>query len=463
MQLWWLSAVELLERIKSEELKPVEVVEAFLERIKELNQDINAFVTINENAVREAKELEKASKDDKPLYGLPVAVKDNVDTKGIRTTYGSKLYENYVPEGDAVIVERLKRAGAIVIGKTNIPELALLPITDNTLFGETKNPWDMSRTPGGSSGGSAAAVATGMIPVATGNDGGGSIRIPSAFCGLYGLKPSFGRVPCYPSLPIFVGLNSEGVLTRCVEDTALLMDIIAGRDDRDKYSLPDENVSYSNVIDEGIEGVRIAFSPNLGYATVDPEVEEIVRNAAFKLEKAGAEVEEVEVSVPRLESELVTKIVLEVATFMGDKFEEWKQIAYPLLLPFMELVGSLTYREYVGVEARKEELWKGLRQIFSNYDFLITPTTAVPPFQLGNVGVSEIAGEAVTPLGWMAFTYPFNFTGQPAASMPAGFTKDGLPVGMQVVGRRFDDAGVLRVSKAFQDVSPWQDKKPDVK
>jgi len=460
MQLWWLSTAELLEKIRSEELKPVEVVEAFLERIKELNPEINAFVTLNENAVREAKELEKGESNGKPLYGLPVAVKDNVDTKGIRTTYGSKLYENYVPKEDAVIVERLKRAGAIVVGKTNIPELALLPITDNTLFGETKNPWDLSRTPGGSSGGSAAAVAAGMIPVATGNDGGGSIRIPAAFCGLYGLKPSYGRVPCYPSFPIFVGLNSEGVLTRYVEDTALFMDIIAGRDDKDKYSLPDEKISYSKIIDEGIEGVRIAFSPNLGYATVDPEVEEIVRSAAFKLEKAGAEVEEVDVSLPSLESELVTKVVLEVATFMGDKFEEWKQIAYPLLLPFMELVGSLTYREYIGVEARKEELWKGLREIFSNYDFLITPTTAVPPFQLGNIGVSEIAGEAVTPLGWMPFTYPFNFTGQPAASLPAGFTKEKLPVGMQVIGRRFDDAGVLKVSKAFQDMSPWQDERP---
>jgi aspartyl-tRNA(Asn)/glutamyl-tRNA(Gln) amidotransferase subunit A len=462
MELWWLSAVEILEKIRSEELKPVEVVEAFLERIKELNPEINAFVTLNENAVREAKELEKEGGDGKPLYGLPVAVKDNVDTKGIRTTYGSKLYENYVPKEDAVIVERLKRAGAVIVGKTNIPELALLPITDNNLFGETKNPWDLSRTPGGSSGGSAAAVAAGMIPVATGNDGGGSIRIPAAFCGLYGLKPSYGRVPCYPSFPMFVGLNSEGVLTRCVEDTALFMDVMAGRDDRDKYSLPDEKISYSKVIDEGIEGVNIAFSPNLGYATVDPEVEEIVRSAAFRLEKAGAEVEEVDISLPSLESELVTKVVLEVATFLGDKFEEWKQIAYPLLLPFMELVGSLTYREYIGVEARKEELWRELRQIFSSYDFLITPATAVPPFQLGNIGVSEIAGEAVTPLGWMPFTYPFNFTGQPAASLPAGFTKERLPVGMQVVGRRFDDAGVLRVSKAFQDVSPWQDKRPGI-
>lgn len=455
--------MEILEMIKSEEIKPTEVVEAFLERIKELNPKINAFVTINENAVKEAKELEKECEKDKPLYGLPVAVKDNVDTKGIRTTYGSKLYENYVPEEDAVIVERLKRAGAIVIGKTNVPELALLPITDNTLFGATKNPWDLSKTPGGSSGGSAAAVAAGMIPVATGNDGGGSIRIPAAFCGVYGLKPSFGRVPSYPSLPIFIGLNSEGVLTRSVEDTALLMNVIAGRDDRDRYSLPDENVNYLESLEEGVEGVKIAFSPNLGHAVVDSEVEEIVRKAAFRLEKVGAQVEEVDVTIPSLESELVAKVVLEVATFMGDKFEEWKKIAYPLLLPFMEVASSLTFREYIGVEIRKEELWRALRRVFSEYDFLITPTTAVPPFQLGNVGVSEINGKQVSPLGWMPFTYPFNFTGQPAASIPAGFTKDGLPVGMQIVGRRFDDVGVLKVSKAFQDISPWQDRKPEIK
>jgi len=354
----------------------------------------------------------------------------------------------------------LKKAGAVIIGKTNLPELGLIAYTDSPLFGVTKNPWDLNRTVGGSSGGSAAAVAAGMVPVATGNDGGGSIRIPASFCGLYGLKPNSGRIPMYPSMPIFVGLAAEGFLTRYVEDTALLLDLTAGRDERDMLSLP-KIESYMEAIKEEPDGLKFAFSPDLGYATVDPEVEEIVRKAAFRFEKFG-EVEEVKLSVPNLEPELVTKVVLEVVTFIGEKLEEWKQYAYPFYLGFLALADSVTYKDYIKIQERIMELWKSLRPVFENYDFLITPTVAVPPFEIGFPGVNEIAGETVTPIGWMPFTYPFNFTSQPAASIPAGFTKDGLPVGMQIVGRHFDEAGILRVSKAYQDNWPWQDKKPKV-
>ncbi|RLI78616.1 amidase, partial [Archaeoglobales archaeon] len=368
-------------------------------------------------------------------------------------------YEDYVPQEDAVIIERLKKAGAVIIGKTNLPELGLIAYTDNPLFGPTRNPWDLERTVGGSSGGSAAAVAAGMVPVATGNDGGGSIRIPASFCNLFGLKPSFGRIPCHPSLPIFIGLHSEGFLTKYVEDTALLLDITAGRDIRDMHSLP-KHISYTEAIREPIDRVKIAFSPNLGFA-VDPEVEEIVRNAVFKLEKFG-EVEEIDLTIPNLEMELITKVVLEVTTWIGEKLEEWKKIAYPAYLGFLAMSESFGYKEYIKIEERKIELWGVLRPIFEKYDFLVTPTVAVPPFKLGDIGVSEIDDKAVTPLGWMPFTYPFNFTQQPAASLPAGFTKNGLPVGMQVVGKHFKDADVLRISKAYQDVNPWQEKKPSL-
>ncbi len=452
---FWMSVSELAERLKSD-LKADEVVEAYLERIKELNPKINAFITVNENAVREAKEAEK---ENKPLAGMPIAVKDNVETKGIRTTYASKLYENNIPDEDAVIVERLKKAGAVIIGKTNLPELGLIAYTDNPLFGPTRNPWDTDRTVGGSSGGSAAAVASGMVPAATGNDGGGSIRIPAAFCNLFGLKPSYGRIPCYPSMPIFIGLHSEGFLTRYVEDTAMLLDLVAGRDERDMHSLP-KHKSYVEAIKDPVDGLKIAFSSDLGYAVVDPEVEEIVRSAVFKMERFG-EVEEVNIRVPSLEMELVTKVVLEVTTMMGEKLEEWKKVAYPPYLGFMALAESLSYKDYIRIEERKMELWRSLKTIFNEYDFLVTPTVAVPPFKLGDIGVSEIDGKAVTPLAWMPFTYPFNFTSQPAASLPAGFTKDGLPVGMQIVGKHFKDADVLRVSKAYQDINPWQDKKPN--
>ena len=360
---FWISAVELVEKLKTE-LKASEVVEECIEKIKEFDKKINAFITLNDRAVEESKRIEK---EDKPLAGLPIAVKDNVETKGIKTTYGSKLYENYIPEEDAVIVERLKRAGAVIVGKTNLPEFGLIAYTDNPIVGPTRNPWNLERTVGGSSGGSAAAVAAGMVPVATGNDGGGSIRIPASFCNLYGLKPSFGRVPCYPSMPIFVGLHSEGFLTRYVEDTALLLDIVAGRDDRDLYSLP-KHISYFKALEDPIDGVKIAFSPDLGYATVDPEVEEIVRKAAFKLEKFG-EVEEGKIEVPNLEMELTTKVVLETVTMFGKDLEEWKKVAYPAYLGFLAMAESLTYKEYIKIEERKRELWRALKPIFEKYDF----------------------------------------------------------------------------------------------
>lgn len=450
-------AVDIVEKLKGGEISAVELVEECLEKIERLNPKINAFVTLNEKAVDEARNVDPNS----PLAGLPVAIKDNVETKGIRTTYCSKLYENYIPEEDAVLVERLKKAGAVILGKTNMPEFGLIAYTDNPLFGPTRNPFDLSKTVGGSSGGSAAAVAAGILPVASGNDGGGSIRIPASFCGLYGLKPSFGRVPCHPSMPIFVGLHSEGFLTRYVEDTALMLDLVKGRDIRDMHSLPDDGVSYLKAIEEQPDGVKIAFSPDLGYATVDSEVEEIVRKAAFRLEKFG-EVEEVKLNAPSLESELVTKVVLEVVTFMGERMEEWEKVAFPPYLGFMALAQSLTYKEYIKIEERKMELWKALRSVFEEYDYLITPTVACKPFEIGKLSPDEIDGKPITPIGWMPFTYPFNFTGQPAASIPAGFNKEGLPVGMQIVGKHYDDVGILKISKAFQDISPWQDKYPEL-
>ncbi|MDH5816660.1 MAG: amidase [Candidatus Nezhaarchaeota archaeon] len=443
------TVVELVEKLRGREIRAQELVESCLERITKLNPKINAFVTLNPRAIDEAKRAEG-----KPLGGLPIAVKDNTNVSGLRTTYGSKLFEDYVPSEDSVIVERLRKAGAVIIGKTNMPEFGLVAYTDNVLFGPTRNPWDLSKTVGGSSGGSAAAVAAGMVPAATGNDGGGSIRIPASFCGLYGLKPTFGRIPIYPRIPIFTEIVCEGFLTKTVEDTALLLDIVKGRDERDMYSLPDDGKSYLKELEEPIDNVKIAFSPDLGYAIVDPEVEEVVRRAAFKLERFGV-VEEVEVRIPCLENELRTKVALEFATFISNVLERWREVAYPPNLRLLSLAESLNYKDYIMIEARKQELWAALKKVFEEYDFLVTPTTAVKPFEIGRTYPKEIAGRPATPLSWMPFTYPFNFTGQPAASVPVGLSKDGLPIGMQIVGRKFDDIGVLKLSKAFQDISPW--------
>jgi aspartyl-tRNA(Asn)/glutamyl-tRNA(Gln) amidotransferase subunit A len=449
--------VELVEKLKGGEMRADELVEMCLERIRELNPKINAFVTLNPKAIEEAKEAKN-----KPLGGLPIAVKDNTDTKGLRTTYGSKLLENYIPKEDSVLVERLKKAGAIILGKTNLPEFGLIAYTDNVLFGVTRNPWDLTKTVGGSSGGSAAAVASEMIPVATANDGGGSIRIPASFCGLYGLKPTFGRIPWYPSLPVFNSLVCEGFLTRFVEDTALMLDFVKGWDSRDINSLPDDGISYFKALEEPIDNVKIAYSSDLGYAIVDPEVEEVVRKAAFRLEKFG-EVEEVKINVPCLETELTMKVVLEFVSFISDKLDEWRKVAYPPYLSFLPMAEVFSYRDYIKIEEKRLELWRELRKVFERYDFLITPTTAVKPFEIGKIGPDEIAGKPTTPIGWMPFTYPFNFTGQPSASIPAGFSKDGLPIGMQITGRKYEDLRVLQISKAFQDISPWQKIKPKIK
>ena len=443
------TALELVEALRSGEMRASELVEECLERIRSLNPKINAFVTLNPRALQEA----ERSKD-KPLAGLPIAVKDNTFTKGLRTTFGSKLFESFVPSEDSVIIERLRKAGAVIIGKTNMPEFGLIAYTDNVLFGPTRNPWDLRRTVGGSSGGSAAAVAAGMVPVATGNDAGGSIRIPASFCGIYGFKPTFGRIPLHPPTPVLIDLTCEGFLTKSVEDMALLLDLVKGRDERDMYSLPDDKRSYLKELENPIDDVKIAFSPNLGYAIVDPEIEEVVRRAVFRLEKFGT-VEEIEVSLPCLEKELRTKTALEFITFISERLEEWKRVAYPPHLGFLRFAEGLTYKDYIGIEAKKQELWRAVRSIFEGYDFLITPTTAVKPFEIGRIAPKEIAGKPATPLAWMPFTYPFNFTGQPAASVPAGLSRDGLPIGMQIVGRKFDDLGVLKLSKAFQEVSPW--------
>jgi aspartyl-tRNA(Asn)/glutamyl-tRNA(Gln) amidotransferase subunit A len=461
-----MSALELTEAISRGELSPVDVLDAVMEQVKRYNPKINAIVTLTEESAREsAKKAERAVKKGEklgPLHGVPITIKDNVFTKGVRTTFGSKLYENFIPSEDAVLVERLKKAGAVIIGKTNLPEFGLIPVTDNLIFGPTYNPWNKSRTSGGSSGGAAAAVAAGMGPLASGSDGGGSIRIPSSLCGVYGIKPSFGRVPAYPKLLGWETMDCQGPIARTVSDAALMLDVIAGPDDMDRFSLPASDVSYLGTLENGIDGSRIAYSPDLGYAAVDPEIEKLTRKAAFSFEKLGCEVTEIKPDLFDMQFELTTMVIAETITANEEHLEELKEKTYPLYLGYLQLEETFTIRDIVRVQYKREELWGKMRKIFENYDFLLTPTTAAPAFELedGTIGPTEIAGQTVGPLGWIAFTYPFNFTGQPAASVPCGFTGDGLPVGLQIVGNRYDDDGVLKASRAFEKAFPWQDKKP---
>jgi Asp-tRNA(Asn)/Glu-tRNA(Gln) amidotransferase A subunit family amidase len=463
----WMSAMELKEAYDSGTLSPVEVLEDILERIKRYNPELNAIITLTEaSALTAARKAEKDIKDGRkvgPLAGVPVTIKDMIFTKGIRTTFGSKLYENFVPDEDAVIVERLKNAGAVIIGKTNVPEFALISYTDNLIFGATRNPWDKSKTVGGSSGGSAAAVASGFGPVATGTDEAGSIRIPASFCSVYGIKPSFGRVPGYPKLPGWETMSTNGPITRTVVDAALMLDVMAGADDRDRFSLPNTGEHYLEDVDKGIDGSKMAYSSNLGFAPVDVEVENLTRKAAYSFEMLQCQVTEIKPELPNMETDLINMVVAETVTANEKRMEEWKKMIYPYYSSFLLLEPSLKARDIVRIHYKREELWKKMRKIFGQYDFLLTPVTAVPPYEVkpSAAGIpTRITGKNVGPVGWMPFTFPFSFTGQPAASIPIGFTAGGLPVGLQIIGNRYNDLGVLKASRAYEKRFPWQGKKP---
>jgi aspartyl-tRNA(Asn)/glutamyl-tRNA(Gln) amidotransferase subunit A len=467
-----LDAVTLSRLIQNKELSPVEVTEAALARMNQLEPTLHAFCTPTpELAIATAKQIEAdivAGRAVGPLAGVPIGIKDLVCTAGIRTVSGSAAYIDFVPEEDDVVVERLKSAGAVILGKTNVPEFGYSGVAHNPVFETTRNPWNPELTSGGSSGGSGAAVATGMVPFAIGSDGGGSIRIPGSFCGLYGIKASMGRVPLYPGcrderypgVSSWESLEHIGPMSRTVADSALMLSVIAGSDDRDRHSLPSANFDWMEVLQGDIKGLRIAYSADWGYAAVDPTVRQIVGNAVKVFEQElGCIVEETHPgwqdpydtfwALVALDSDLVG--MRKMAEQLGDKMT-------PHLVEFLNK--QWTAEEFTNaVLARKalnNKMWKFMRQ----YDLLLTPTLAVPPFEIGIQGPEVIDGRQVEPFEWLAFTFPINMTGQPAATIPAGWTDDGLPIGLQIVGRHLDDPLVLKASAAFERIAPWHDRRP---
>ena len=461
-----MSVAEMADAVKAKRLSPVEILDAVLHRIEELNPKVNAYCTLTaENSRKQAIEAEAAvmrGEELGPLHGVPVSIKDLIFTKDIRTTGGSKIYENFIPQQDAIIVQRLQAAGAIIIGKTNTSEFGWMAITDNLLFGATRNPWNLELTPGGSSGGAAASVASCMGSLAIGSDGGGSIRIPSSFCGVFGFKPSFGRVPRYPSFPGWEALSHIGPITRTVKDAALAMETIAGRDDRDRFSLPSTGLSCLPLLDGDLKGLRVAWSKDLGYATVDPQVLKITEAAVKTFATLGCSIEAADPELTSPERAYSGYIGVRLAAVLQDKLGEWRDRIDPGLVRFIERNKDKSAIEHARDWFEMLEYWNGICPFFEKYDLLLTPTVAVPPFKLGNFGPREIAGSKVSPIGWMAFSYPFNITGQPAASVPCGWTDEGLPVGLQIVGRCFDDVTVLRAAAAFEQASPWGDRHPPV-
>jgi len=469
-ELWKISGLQLARMIASKKIKPSEVMEAILARIDGVNPKVNAFCTLaRDSAMAEARTADKKvarAKSLAPLFGVPVSIKDLIFTKGLRTTFGSKMHENFIPDRDEVVVERLKAAGAILLGKTCTCEFGYKAVTDSPLWGITRNPWNPEMTPAGSSGGAAAAVASGMGPVAVGSDGGGSIRAPASFCGVFGLKPSRGRIPTYPLLSGWETLDRRvahlGPLTRTVADAALMMEVMAGRDDRDPVSLPEGKMVFRRELKRGVRGLRIAWSFELGYAVVDKIVKVAVESAVRVFAELGAKLEEARPDFPPMHEAFQLLFAADCAGAIGDRLEEWKERLDRGLVRLAEFGLKASGPDYVRAVNKGHLLWERLQLFFEKYDLLLTPTLPVPPFPVGIDWPREVAGQKVHPLNYLAFTYPFNLTGQPAASVPCGWTADGLPVGLQIVGRRFEDATVLRAAAAFEEARPWADRWPEI-
>lgn len=459
------SARELATAIANKRISPLEVVDAIADRIDQLNPKVNAYCRLRiEEACLEAKAAEQQVMRGEQLgllHGVPVSVKDMTDLAGLPNTFGSKALAGRVSSGDAPVVERLRRAGAIILGKTNAAEFGHKAVTENLLFGITRNPWNLDRISGGSSGGAAAAVAAGLGPIAEGNDGAGSIRIPASCCGVYGLKPSFGLIAQTILPNKFFTIASSGPITRTVEDAALMLQACAGPDDRDPFSLPASTENYCDAIERGVRGARIAYSPDLGFATVEPEIASIVAKAVETFSELGARVEEVRLDLgdpEEIEWVLWRALYCTLPDLID--LDQWRDQMAPELLEVAKEGGKLSAREYLNAETARGALYDKLRTVFGTYEFLISPTMCCEPFEVGRLGPSVIAGRPVHPiLGWL-MTYPFNLTGQPACSIPCGFSANGLPIGMQIAGRRHQDGALLRISAAFEKARPWADRQP---
>jgi aspartyl-tRNA(Asn)/glutamyl-tRNA(Gln) amidotransferase subunit A len=465
-ELCWLPATTLAGLIRRKKVSPVEVIEAVLARIDKLNPRLNAYVHVTpERARKEARAAERAlgrkSATPGPLHGVPFSVKDLVITKGVPTTFGTPLFRDHVPVEDAPMVERMVAAGAILLGKTNTPTFGWIGATHNLLFGATRNPWRLDRTPGGSSGGASAAVAAGLGPLAIGTDGGGSIRIPASCAGIYGFKPSYGRIPTYPHSGAW-SLSHIGPMTRTVADAALMMNVCAGPDERDQYSLPARRVDHVKALRGDLKGLRVAWSEDLGFTeALDPEVGAACARGAKVFRTLGCRVDEIAPGWPSPKPCWEEIFCGGIATRLAPALDRRDQID-PGLLPLIERTLRQPPTAYVQAWLDRLAWWQHPRALFEKYDLLLTPTIACAPFAIGVDNPAEIAGRPVSPYGWIPYTFPFNLTGQPAASVPCGFTTEGLPVGLQIVGRRFDDATVLRASAAFEQARPWASDRPPI-
>jgi aspartyl-tRNA(Asn)/glutamyl-tRNA(Gln) amidotransferase subunit A len=459
----FMTAVELAELIRTRKISPVESMRALLDRIAALEPKVNAFAYLGaDQAMDAAKRAESQLMSGARigrLHGIPVTIKDLLFTKDMPTQRGSKIFAGDRPSEDTPIVPRLQDEGAIVIGKTTTSEFGWTGVSRSPLTGITSNPWKLGYNAGASSAGAGAASAAGYGPLHQGSDGAGSIRMPAHFCGVFGLKPSFGRVPYYP---VGVGdLTSHiGPMTRSVADSALMLEVMAGPHDLDYTTLEAGPANYLGRLKEGVKGKRIAYSPDLGVARVDPEVADLVKAAAARFTELGAIVEQVPTPWAKVGPELIRFFWSAHLTRLARYLPKWQAEMDPGLVACIKDSENVSVARYQEMREHKMDYVANIHRWFRDWDFLLTPAVSVAAFPAEKLMPDHWPAHPWDWVMWAEFSYPFNMSWNPAASVPCGFTPGGLPVGLQIVGKRFDDLGVLQAAAAFEQVQPWAAKRP---
>jgi len=450
------SAISLLDRYRKRALSPVEVTRFLLDRLDVLQPKINAFCIVDrDGALATARESERRWQRREPagrLDGVPVTIKDLMLMRGFPTLRGSRLVDpDQDWSEDAPAVARLREAGAVILGKTTTPEFGWKALGDSPLTGITRNPWDLSRTPGGSSAGASAACTAGIGALHLGSDGAGSIRIPAAFTGVFGLKPSFGRVPAYP-LSAMGLLAHLGPMARTVGDAALMLTVLSQPDHRDPYALPPDDTDWCEGIEDGVRGWRIAYSPTLGHAKVDPDIAAAVAGTARRFEALGAIVEEVDAIFPSPREALFILWAVGAAKLLDVYSRDKRALVDPGLVATADEGKRISAVDYLGADLVRTALGQQMAAFHQKYDLLLTPMMPIPALPVGQ-DLNDPATERHW-IDWSPFSYPFNMTRQPAASIPCGLTRTGLPIGLQIVGPLYADARVLRAARAFETTQP---------
>lgn len=465
LDLCFMPATELAAAIKAKKVSPLEVTKAVLARIEALEPELNAFATFTpELALEAAKKAEIAVTSGAELgdlHGVPVTIKDLTLTDGVPTQRGSRILAGNTPSFDAPVVSRIKQAGGILLGKTTTPEFGWKGVSQSPLTGITSNPWKLGYNAGASSAGAGVGAAAGYGPLHQGSDGAGSIRMPAHFCGVFGLKPTFGRIPNFP-VPNNDQTSHVGPLTRTVADAALFLKATAGYIPIDHTSLAAPVPDYPALINPEVVGLKIAFSGDLGHARIDPEVSELVAAAVGVFADLGCQIEEITPGFGPLGPELGRFFWSVHETNLSHYLKVWESEMDPGLVACIKAGGGRSAEEYLAMRARKIDYVRQIQVFMQDWDLLITPAVSVAAFPADRLQPAHWPEHAWDWLSWAEFSYPFNMSGNPAASVPCGFTNAGLPVGLQIVGKRLDELSVLRAAAAFEVARPWADKRPPI-